>query len=292
MTPDDSIRELARKTARSIVDHGSVPMATLKESIILQEKVDTLLNKPDLIIPEYPEIPEVDLSPIEEKIDEILAETKKKDLLEYDLQIDDKTRKKLKGDKGDTGLPGKDGVNGVDGKDGINGIDGKDGVEISPEEVVSKLESLKDEKRLSVKAIKGLDEIIKNVKETRVASGGVRLLTNLYDVVIASPTDGQGLVYDATTEKWINRTISGSISETFESVLRNLKSYPTEFTYNVDNQVDTVVYTLPSGSITETINYTGTLISSIVLSGSTPSGVSLTKSFSYSGNYPMSIAYS
>lgn len=292
MQPDDLHRELARKTARSIVDHGSVPMATLKESIILQEKVDTLLNKPDVVIPEYPEIPEVDLSPIEEKIDEILAETKKKDLLEYDLQIDDKTRKKLKGDKGDTGLPGKDGVNGVDGKDGINGIDGKDGVEISPEEVVSKLESLKDEKRLSVKAIKGLDEIIKNVKETRVASGGVRLLTNLYDVVIASPTDGQGLVYDATTEKWINRTISGSISETFESVLRNLKSYPTEFTYNVDNQVDTVVYTLPSGSITETINYTGTLISSIVLSGSTPSGVSLTKSFSYSGSYPMSIAYS
>lgn len=292
MTPDDSIRELARKTARSIVDHGSVPMATLKESIILQEKVDTLLNKPDVVIPEYPEIPEVDLSPIEEKIDEILAETKKKDSLEYDLQIDEATRAKLKGEKGDTGKSGKNGSNGIDGKDGINGIDGKDGVEISPEEVVSKLESLKDEKRLSVKAIKGLDEIIKNVKETRVASGGVRLLTNLYDVVIASPTDGQGLVYDATTEKWINRTISGSISETFESVLRNLKSYPTEFTYNVDNQVDTVVYTLPSGSITETINYTGTLISSIVLSGSTPSGVSLTKSFSYSGNYPMSIAYS
>lgn len=212
VSPDDSIRELARKTARSIVDHGSVPMATLKESIILQEKVDTLLNKPDVVIPEYPEIPEVDLSPIEEKIDEILAETKKKDLLEYDLQIDDKTRKKLKGDKGDTGLPGKDGVNGVDGKDGINGIDGKDGVEISPEEVVSKLESLKDEKRLSVKAIKGLDEIIKNIKETRVASGGVRLLTNLYDVVIASPTDGQGLVYDATTEKWVNGNVASSSS--------------------------------------------------------------------------------
>jgi len=45
MQPDDSIREIAKKTAKSIVDHGSVPMATLKESIILQEKVDELLAK-------------------------------------------------------------------------------------------------------------------------------------------------------------------------------------------------------------------------------------------------------
>ena len=45
MLPDDSIRELARKTAKSIVDHGSIPMATLKESIKLQDKVDELLAK-------------------------------------------------------------------------------------------------------------------------------------------------------------------------------------------------------------------------------------------------------
>lgn len=61
MTPEDSIRvALARKTAKSIVDHGSIPMATLKESIILQEKVDELLSK-EIEFPEvepYPEIPE------------------------------------------------------------------------------------------------------------------------------------------------------------------------------------------------------------------------------------------
>jgi hypothetical protein len=56
----ESLRELARKTAKAIVDHGSIPMATLKESIILQEKVDTLLAK-EIEFPEvepYPEMPE------------------------------------------------------------------------------------------------------------------------------------------------------------------------------------------------------------------------------------------
>ena len=211
MLPDD-LRELAKKTAKSIIDHGSIPMATLKESIILQEKVDTLLAK-EIEFPEvepYPEIPEVDLTPVIDKLEEILTESKKKDLLEYDLQINEKTRKKLKGDKGDIGPSGKDGINGIDGKDGINGIDGKDGVEISPEEVVSKLESLKGEKRLSVKAIKGLDEIIQNIRETRVVSGGVRTLANLYDVTLSVPTNGQALVYNATLQKWENGTISGS----------------------------------------------------------------------------------
>ena len=100
MLPDDSIRELAKKTAKSIVDHGSIPMATLKESIILQEKVDTLLAK-ETEFPEV-EIQEVNLTPIEEKLAEVLEEVKKKDSLEYDLQIDEETRARLKGDKGDS----------------------------------------------------------------------------------------------------------------------------------------------------------------------------------------------
>lgn len=78
--PDGHIRELAKKTAKSIVDHGSIPMATLKESIILQEKVDELLAK-EIEFPEvepYPEIPEVDLTPVIDKLEEILTESKKK----------------------------------------------------------------------------------------------------------------------------------------------------------------------------------------------------------------------
>ena len=40
-------------------------------------------------------------------------------------------------------------------------------------------------------------------------TGGATALTDLVDVAIASPTNGQALVYNATTGKWINQTISG-----------------------------------------------------------------------------------
>ena len=114
MTPDD----LIRKRARKIVDAGDVPKATLQESITLNEKVDALIE-----------------------------EVKKKDLLEYDLQIDEDARLHLKGDKGDTGEKGekgdtgdvgpegkqgetgKQGPKGEDGKDGKDGVDGIDGVD-------------------------------------------------------------------------------------------------------------------------------------------------------------------
>lgn len=189
MIPEDSIRiALAKKTAKSIVDHGSIPMATLKESIILQEKVDELLAK-EIEFPEqepFPEIPEVDLTPVVEKLDELLAESKKKDLLEYELQIDEKTRKRL---KGIDGKDGRDGVDGVNGKDGRDGIDGKDGSPDTPDQIVSKLESLEGEYRLDASSIKGLDSI---VKETKVY--GTRVLRNLADITNANEaTAGQVL---------------------------------------------------------------------------------------------------
>lgn len=59
MQPDD-LRELARKTAQSIVDHGGIPLATIKETILLKDKVDSLLSK-EIEFPEpepFPEIPE------------------------------------------------------------------------------------------------------------------------------------------------------------------------------------------------------------------------------------------
>lgn len=76
--------DLIRKRARKIVDAGDVPKATLQESITLNEKVDALIE-----------------------------EVKKKDLLEYDLQIDEEARIHLKGDKGDTGEKGEKGDTGA-----------------------------------------------------------------------------------------------------------------------------------------------------------------------------------
>lgn len=218
-SPEDLIRvELAKKTAKSIVDHGSIPMATLKESIKLQDKVDELLSK-EIEFPEvepFPEIPEVDFTHLEEKINEILEETKKKDLLEYDLQIDEKTRKKLKGEKGDnyilTEKDKKEIASNVEVpivEKVVETIIKEVKLDETPEEVVTKLESLKGNDRLSVKAIKGLDEIIQNVRETKIIGGGVRLLSSLLDVSISSPTNNQVLKYNSTTQKWENGASAG-----------------------------------------------------------------------------------
>ena len=46
-------------------------------------------------------------------------------------------------------------------------------------------------------------------------SGGASMLRMLDDVLITNPTDGQALVYDGTSGKWVNRAVaSGGINET------------------------------------------------------------------------------
>lgn len=266
--PDDSIRELARKTAKSIVDHGSIPMATLKESIKLQDKVDELLAK-EVEFPEqepFPEIPEVDLSPLTEKLDELLVETKKKDYLEYDLQIDEETRAKLKGDKGEKGKDGKNGKDGADGINGLDGINGKDGAEITPEELVTKLESLKEEERLDVSAVKGVEELLQNkVEGIKTSRGGL----------------------SRATADTLYTPLGSSLESTFETVSANLSAYDSTLNYS-GGDISSIVY---SNGVTKTFNYTGTDITSIVLSGSTPSGIELTKTLSYTFGDVTGIAY-
>ena len=92
-----------------------------------------------------------------------------------------------KGDKGERGEPGKngkDGIDGIDGNDGRDGADGKDGKDGSPdssEQVRDKLETLKDEERLDISAIKGLDEkLTKNQNGFQLFGGtsGIKLYVN------------------------------------------------------------------------------------------------------------------
>lgn len=75
------------------------------------------------------------------------------------------------------GLNGIDWINGIDGKDGkdgkdwedwIDGKDWKDGNDWSPdtpEQIKSKLEKLKGDKRLDIKSIKGIDKIEESIKK-------------------------------------------------------------------------------------------------------------------------------
>jgi hypothetical protein len=53
-----------------------------------------------------------------------------------------------------------------------------------------------------------------------------------------------------------------------------------------------IVYTLPVGTITKTLNYTLGTLTSIVLSGDTPAGIDLTKTLGYTGSELTSITYS
>ena len=76
------------------------------------------------------------------------------------------------------------------------------------EEIVSAINSLPTDdegKKIDASHIKNLPKAGGNN-----FLGGSRLLRNLVDVNISSPTDGQVLVYDATNERWVNSTSSGS----------------------------------------------------------------------------------
>lgn len=88
----------------------------------------------------------------------------------------------------------------------------------------------------------------------------------------------------------LNELSGGVVS--FETVSKNLKSYPSVLNYTGDN-LSSIVYDLGGGlSITKTLNYTNGILTSIVLSGDTPSGISLNKTLSYTGSSLTSITYS
>lgn len=91
-------------------------------------------------------------------------------------------RNGVDGKDGRDGRDGKDGINGRDGIDGKNGIDGKDGSPDMAEDVRNKLELLEGEERLKLEAIRGLEEIIADIKalKARPVGGAGRALLQLY----------------------------------------------------------------------------------------------------------------
>jgi len=102
-----------------------------------------------------------------------------------------------------------------------------------------------------------------------------------------SGTSGYGIRDNAGTIQvknlagaWTDIGSSG-LSETFESVSKNIKAYPYEIAY-AGGDVDTITYDLGSGlQIVKTFGYTSGDVTSVVLSGDTPTGVDLTKTISY-----------
>ena len=85
---------------------------------------------------------------------------------------------------------------------------------------------------------------------------------------------------------------SGSISNTFETLVNNLNTYP--FVINrTSGKISSIVYTVPAGEITQTITRTSGKISSRVLSGDLPVGLlETTQTITRTGNKISSVSYS
>src|SRR3990167_576514 len=159
-----------------------------KDTLNLTELRDTILQiAKDIISQRFEEIKQEAEQEIEELKDELSASLEEITSKTFKGDRGEKGDKGDRGEKGDSiqGLPGKNGKdgkngnNGIDGKDGKNGNDGKsgkDGIELKPQEIVSKLESLEGSSRLSKSAIKGLEESLpllsKNIQESKKGGGG------------------------------------------------------------------------------------------------------------------------
>ncbi len=80
-------------------------------------------------------------------------------------------------------------------------------------------------------------------------------------------------------------------SETFEKTSKNLASKPYSLN-RTSGKLTSLVYILGGGqTITKTLNYTGSRLESIVLSGDTPNGIDLTKTLSYTSGKLTGVTY-
>lgn len=254
---------------------GAVEQVTEAIKAIPEQKESvTITNLPEVQKVEIMNPPEKqDDSKQVELLSNILEEVKKKEEFES-VEITPELREALKGDRGEKGEAGEKGEKGErgergsDGEKGERGEKGEKGDSVIPEEV-----------QIDYRQVKNAPPIQELIRQAKESSKTVSL-SELDDVDLSSLTKVDG------------KYVFNSAEETFETVLRNLKVYQPSFTYNVDGKSDTVLYNTNTGTITETVNYSGIKISSIVLSGDTPSGISLTKAFNYTGGNITSFTYS
>jgi hypothetical protein len=76
--------------------------------------------------------------------------------------------------------------------------------------------------------------------------------------------------------------------ETFETVAKNLAAADATLTYS-GGELVSVAY---AGGITKTFGYSGGNLVTVTLSGATPGGIELVKTFTYAGDDLTGIAYS
>ena len=151
--------------------------------------------------------------------------------------------------------------NGTDGKDGVDGKDADE--EKIIEEVLKKVQIPEvDLEPLKEDIDNKFSKVYEHIKKSINGFPGVRLLSNLMDVVLSSPTNGQGIVYDSTLGKWKNGDISASANITVKDEGSTLTSSLASLNFvgsgvtatNVGNDVTVTISTgsaTPAGSDTQ-----------------------------------------
>lgn len=193
--------------------------------------------------------------------------------LELEINKDD-FKKKLDIKDGKTPVKGIDYFDGEDGETPVKGVDyfdGKDGSPDTKEQVRDKLEELKDNERLDISAIKGTESLIEEIAK-KIAKKEVK---NVKPNTVTMYGGGS--------------SSSSGLGDSFETVSSNLSSYANTLNYDGNGDITSIEY---SNGVTKTFNYTDGDITSIVLSGSTPSGIALTKTLTYTDGDVTGITYS
>jgi hypothetical protein len=101
-------------------------------------------------------------------------------------------------------------------------------------------------------------------------------------------------ITDSSDKRFVTDSQLAKIdAEYFETVSKNLKSFPYDLNYTGD-KLTSIVYDLGGGDdITKTLNYSAELLTTIVLTGTLPSGIgSTTKTLTYSSGKLTTITYS
>jgi len=147
---------------------------------------------------------------------------------------------------------------------------------------------------VSANVVKG--SVIRLGKSTDRVSLGMSTIAKSSDTGVGigiAMSSGNGLI-DCLLTFTSTAAFMGAdfLGDDFETVSKNLQSYSHSLTYGVDG-IDNIIYDLGGGlSITKTFHYTLSALTSIVLSGYTPSRIELTKTLNYTGVDLTSITYS
>lgn len=182
-----------------------------------------------------------------------------------DLYSGDTNLGRVVGVDGKDGRDGTDGRNGSDGTDGKDGRDGVDGTDGKPGVGIREVYVDPDDGHLYVEFTNG-----------RVTDAG-----------IVKGKDGKPGKNGGGSVVTITGGGSG-IADTFETVSKNLSSAGAVMGYSGGDLV-TITY---SNGIIKTLAYSIDSLSSVTLSGNTPSGISLVKSFQYLGGDLIGYNYS